>query len=171
MLLNKSDIKQIKEMKKAGIVIPLLIFFISCLVFIIPVLFIVLKGNYSWINYLSITISIILVCFIINWGINRKYNKDLKHGLKILEEGIVQHKEEKKSYEAGGGSLHIPILGSIFPKLFSQTPRVTVICYLIINNIRYEVEEELYDRVSENEKLNLFFARYSKIRLSIERKA
>lgn len=170
MRLNQNDIKEIKEMKKPGLVLPFLLFLLSCF-FIIPALFDTIAGHFTWLEYLGIVSLIISLCFLLNWGINRKYNNDLKYGIKIIETEVIQQKLEKKSYEAGGGSMHIPILGWIFPKLFSQTPKLTVICYLVIKNTRFEVAESLYDSVEEQEIVNLYYTKFSKTLLEIKKKA
>ena len=170
MRLNENDIKEIKEQKKPGIVLPFLLFLLSCFL-IIPALFDTIAGHFTWFEYLGVVSLIISICLLINWRMNRKYNNDLKYGFKVIETESIQRKLDKKSYEAGGGAMHIPILGSIFPKLFSQTPKLTVICYLVIKNIKFEVTESLYESVQEQGSVDLFYSKFSKTLLEIRKKA
>jgi len=59
---------------------------------------------------------------------------DLEEDTKVVKKGKVQKKESYTSYESGSGSIHIPILGDLFSKLFSVKMRSKNRYYLIINN-------------------------------------
>ena len=74
-------------------------------------------------NYLIlifVDLFIVVLCIFIIYLMNRKLSKDLLSGVKIVKLEKVQKKECEISYEAGSGGLSIPILGNLFPKLFSK---------------------------------------------------
>ena len=74
-----------------------------------------------------------------------------------MKQGIVEDKDYRKDYEAGSGSLSIPLLGHLFPKLFHQEmnplDRYFVIVKFVDGLYRYEVEKELYDRIEKGDKV------------------
>lgn len=66
-----------------------------------------------------------------------------------MKQGIIIDKEYKADYEAGSGSLHIPILGDLFPKLFSSEMKPIDRWFLIIRTdalYRYEVTKEVHKK-------------------------
>lgn len=72
----------------------------------------------------------------------------------------VTRKEKKTSYEAGSGTLYIPIISDLFPKLFKQNMRSTHKFYIISDNTKYQVKEDVYNKLKEgdyfNKNLSLF---------------
>jgi hypothetical protein len=72
----------------------------------------------------------------------------------------VVSKKIEKSYEGGSGSLHIPFLGDLFPKLFSQEMKESFKYYVFTKKHRYEVEKHDYDRlqigVDFDERLSIY---------------
>lgn len=80
-----------------------------------------------------------------------------------MKQGIVIEKEYIKDYEAGSGSLHIPILGNLFPKLFSQEMRPLDRWFLIVDTAaiyRYEVTEDVYQSVNIGDKVTIGTDKY-----------
>ncbi|NDV83903.1 hypothetical protein [Bacteroides sp. 51] len=81
-----------------------------------------------------------------------------------METGIVVEKEAITDYEAGSGSLHIPILGDLFPKLFGQRMKPVGRWFITarVNNglYRYEVEEDLYKRLKEGDQIGIGTDKY-----------
>ncbi|WP_133250001.1 hypothetical protein [Marinifilum breve] len=165
--LTDTDIKEIKYMTRAGYIIPTLFLAFAALESIYLVLG---EGvDPSTITFILINASVVTCLIIISYLINRKYFKDLKSGEKKIEIHTVQKKEDRTSYEAGSGTLHIPILGDLFPKLWSQEMKKNYLMYLIIKNTRFEVSKELYDQVNIGESVQMHYSRYSNILLSIKK--
>lgn len=80
-----------------------------------------------------------------------------------MKQGIVIEKEYIKDYEAGSGSLHIPILGDLFPKLFSQEMRPIGRWFLIVRTdalYRYEVTKEVYEEAQIGDKVSIGTDKY-----------
>lgn len=113
--------------------------------------------------------AVILICLLINYRVSHKLKLDLKDGIKVSKKAIVQDKEYKASWEAGSGTLHIPVLGNLFPKLWGQEMRDSGTYYLIINNTRYEVDRKLYEDVIPGDMVLMFYTQYSNSRLGIEK--
>jgi hypothetical protein len=109
-----------------------------------------------------------MFCILLSFLINRKLNKDLKFGTKKIRIEEVTKKEDKTSYEAGSGTLHIPILGDLFPKLWSKKMKPSYKVFLIINNYRYEIDKQLYDKVKKGDLVEMHYSQCSETLLSIE---
>lgn len=75
-----------------------------------------------------------------------------------METGIVERKEYKVDFEAGSGSLHIPILRDLFPNLWGQKMNPIAKWILIVNNTEYSVEKNLYDNVKEGDSVEILYA-------------
>lgn len=112
---------------------------------------------------------IILLSFIVCWRVNRKFNKDLRAGIKTITTETVQKKEAIQSAEPGSGALFIPILGNLFPKLWGQEMKGTTIFNLVIGSVSYNIEEETFAIVEEGAAVKMHFAPNSKILLKVER--
>ncbi len=164
--LTESDRKEIKHMTRIGFVLPGLILGISV---IINLLFLVdTNDNTNFVLLTFIDFGIIIICLGISYLMNRKYYQDLKLGVKIIRIEKVQDKENKTSYEAGSGTLHRPVLGKLFPKLWSQEMKPIFLVYLIINNYRYEVNKTLFDKTRIGDFVEMHYSEISETLLTIE---
>ena len=76
--------------------------------------------DFSDLKIITIIIITIGVSYLILVGMNRKIIKDLKSEKKLIETKIVEKKENTIDYEVGSGSLYIPVLGKLFPKIWGQ---------------------------------------------------
>ena len=117
-----------------------------------------------------VNITLIGLNIMISYFMNRNFNLDLKSGVKIVREERVQNKEYKTDYEAGSGTLFIPVLGNLIPKLWGQEMRPNEKLSLIINGFHFEVEKELYSKVKENDVVLMYYSMYSDTLLGIELK-
>jgi len=165
MQLTETDIKKIKYEKRMAFVFSslLLLFGGFC-----NLVYIVLSQDKSWILLFVGDFCLIGLCSLIIHVMNRKYNYDLQTGLKTIKLEKVQRKECETSYEAGSGSMHVPILGSLFPKIWGQEMKPSLKYNLIINGFRYEVSKEIFEKVNENEFVEMQFAKHSDTLLGIE---
>ena len=55
-------------------------------------------------------------------------------------------------YEAGSGSLYIPILGDLFPKLWGQKMKEIKKYKVILNGTTQQIEKDLFESVNEGVK-------------------
>ena len=124
-----------------------------------------IDDQFTTIFYIGLTAISIAISFLIN----RKYFKDLKNGDKIIKTEKVYKKENRTSYEAGSGTLHIPILRYLSPKLWTQEMKAHFLVYLIINNYRYKVDKTLFDNVKEGDYVKMHYSTYSNTLLRIEK--
>jgi len=66
----------------------------------------------------------------------------------------VKRKETFKSYEAGGGSLYIPLISDLFPKWFKHEPKEKLKYFIITSDTKYRVEEKVYHRLEVGDHFN-----------------
>ncbi|MFA5851022.1 MAG: hypothetical protein WC833_14220 [Bacteroidales bacterium] len=165
MELTESDIKVLKGEKRIAYVFSGMVLVFGLL---FNILYMIMIVNNDLLILLSVDAAIILLSFLISYWMNKKINKDIREETTLLRLAEVQGKETVASYEAGSGTLHIPILGDLFPKLWSQKMRESSKFYLIIERYRYEVGQELYERVNEKEFVKMYFSQHSDILLRIE---
>jgi hypothetical protein len=162
--LTTEDIKEIKYQKRlafviAGLIIPsgMLFNFVYFLV----------NKDISLLTLLFINSILLILIILIPVLMNRKYNLDIKKGIKVIKQASIQKKESETSFEAGSGSLHIPILGDLFPKLFSKEMAKEIKHNLIINGFRYQVDKELFEKVEEGDLVEMFYSANSETFLGI----
>ncbi|MFC4673663.1 hypothetical protein [Dysgonomonas termitidis] len=161
--LTEHDIKIIRDEMRIGFIFSSLFLFADLL--------------FNFVYYIEygidiclilVNIGILSLCILIPFFMNKNYRKDLDAGEKIVELGKIQIKECKKSYEAGSGNLYIPILGNLFPKLWGSQPRLSLLCYLVINNVRYKVDDDFYNKVNEEEIIKMYFTIHSHMMIGFE---
>ena len=74
-------------------------------------------------------------------------------------ETVVEKKIEE-GYEAGSGTLNIPILGDLFPKVWGQEMKKIYKYYIFTEKYRYAVDEEVYNSLNIGDefdsKLSIF---------------
>lgn len=128
--------------------------------------------NKSEVNYLMIILidlGIVLLAYFVCNRINLKVNRDLKDNKKELFKKRVDKKIEKKSYEAGSGTLFIPILGDLFPKLLGQKMRETRRYFIFTSDTKYEVEKEVYNYLKKDTEFYVHIAKHSETVLNFSK--
>ncbi|MBB4035523.1 hypothetical protein GGR21_001416 [Dysgonomonas hofstadii] len=158
--LTVDDIKYIKGEKRIAYVFSSMLFFFLLL---FSLAYYLIYGIDC--IFLIIDASLLPFCFLLPVLMNKKYNTDVKSGVKTAKIEKVQSKEQTKSYEAGSGNLYIPVLGNLFPKMWGSHPRMSYIYYLIINNIRYRAGKESYEKVESGDYIEVFYTTYSHMQI------
>ena len=74
-----------------------------------------------------------------------------------MRTGVIQKKEYKVDFEAGSGSLYIPVLGDLFPNLWGQKMNPVDKWILVIDNTTYPVDKDFSDRVSEGDSVEIYY--------------
>ena len=166
MKLSSEDIKELKYEKRFGFIFPGIIIAVAALLNI-PYFLTVPEPNMVYV--ILINTAVILLSLLVNYKMNHKLNMDLREGIKISKRAKVQDKESTTSSEAGSGMLFIPILGNLFPKLWGQKMRQKDYYSLILNNTRYEVDQNLYEAVTHGDEVNIYYAENSNSQLGIEK--
>ena len=166
MKLSSEDIKELKYEKRFGFIFPAMIIAFAVLM---NILYFLTVPEPKMVYVILINTAVVLLSLLLNYKMNRKLNMDLREGIKIPKRAKVQDKEHTASSEAGSGMMYIPILGDIFPKLWGQKMRPKEYHSLIINNTRYEVDQNLYEAVSHGDEVNIYYAENSNSQLGIEK--
>jgi hypothetical protein len=93
---------------------------------------------------------------------NKKYYSDIRNNEKLSEKKIIQRKIDKTDYEAGSGNM---------TTLPHNNPMKEFTRYdLIIDNIKYRIDKELFDNCNDGDEVLFYYAPKSKYLLSIEKK-
>ncbi len=102
--------------------------------------------------------------FLIGWLINRKWWIDLKINEKNIIYKKVAKKESIESY-AAGSSVGISTSGKKSPLYSGQSSKMNY--YFIIEQTRYEVDQQLWNDLQENETVEFHYASKSNDLLGI----
>jgi len=145
--LTKSDENEIRHMIRAGFVLPVLFFLVSCLIYIMIIVFNNIRNSHPEI----IIPVLLLAAYLLSLRMNRKYRKDLLDGYKTVQRVVIEETEQKKSYEAGSG-----ILGR---------PKETIMYYFIIERTRYEVSQDMYESCQAGDSIYMFYTPHSNIHI------
>lgn len=164
MQLTDKDIKTIKYEKRIGFVFS---GFVLAFGGLFNLIYVVTHQDFNWAMLILIDSGLIGLSVLISYLINRKYNLDLKAGTKVVRIEKVQQIENKTTYEAGSGSMYIPILGDLFPKLWKQEMRPIVKLNLIINGFRFEVEKDTFFNVKKDDLVEMYYSKHSDTLLGI----
>ncbi len=167
MKLTDNDIKTIKNEKRMGYLFSGIILAFGFLFNLISIL---AFPEIELTTIALVDLLIILLCILISYFVNRKFNMDLKSGTKTIKVAQIQKKQMQTSYEAGSGALFIPILGNLFPKLWGQKMKPSDKFNLVIDAVSYEINKELYDIVNAGDSVEMNFSKHSKILLGISKK-
>lgn len=119
---------------------------------------------------LSLTdLGVLFLAYFVCNRVNLKVNRDLKDNVKELLKRRVDKKIVEKSYEAGSGTLYIPILGDLFPRVWGQKMNERKKYFIYSNDYRHEVEEEMYNYLKKGDEFYIHMAKNSGIVLSFSR--
>ncbi|HET8687620.1 MAG TPA: hypothetical protein VFM18_13290 [Methanosarcina sp.] len=104
---------------------------------------------------------LLFLAYFLSYRINLKINRDLKENKKETNRMILTGKEEKTEVQAGSGSLAIPVLGDLFPKLWGQRMSGMRRTFLTAGDKKYEASPELYDALKTGEAFYVHIAPHS----------
>ncbi|MFO7864994.1 MAG: hypothetical protein R6U85_13430 [Salinivirgaceae bacterium] len=151
--LSPADRKAIRYEKRMGYIFAILI--LTAGAFINLILFLLHPEQLKMLIFIDVTIVSLSVFVLIM--VNRKHNKDLKNGEKVLKEAALQAKKQETSYEAGSGMLYIPILGNILPRLWGQKMRPSQKYFFKVEGERHEVDEQTFKSTNVGDLVMLHF--------------
>ena len=162
MRLTEQDIKDLKYQCRMGYIIP---FFFLTLgsIFITGFVHLIITGikEPEGDFHIYMTIGVIfIVSILINYLMNGKLKKDIQNGEKILEQKTIQRKESMIVAEAGSANVG---------NLPHFRPMNTAIRYdLIIDNTKYRIEKELYEKCKDGDDIYFHIAPISRFRIKID---
>lgn len=151
--LQTIDITKIKYSCRPGMLICMMMIFTSSLLLIGSDLY---EHQTPLINSWPYFAGSIIFAFLILFLMNRGCYLDLKKGYKTIDRKTIQKKESKIDFEAGSGKSHM------FQKMNSFNAY-----YLIIENTRYRVKEELFNTVEMGSSVSFELTAHRKHRLAI----
>ncbi|MEE4198210.1 MAG: hypothetical protein V2I54_11235 [Bacteroidales bacterium] len=157
--LTPQDRKKLKASARVGFIISFLMFLVSLAPWIISIL----ENKEGFLIYL--TPIGILMSVIILWLANRKFWSDLRAGEKDVLIKTIDKKVAQEDYEAGS-SAGFSTNGkkSAFYKEMNAFTNYAI----IVENVKYRVDKELWDRVEEKDKVEFHFAPKSRELLAIK---
>ncbi|MDA3865535.1 MAG: hypothetical protein PF489_02170 [Salinivirgaceae bacterium] len=164
--LTAEDRKTIRYERRMGYIFAVLI--LTAGAFINLVLLLLQPGQFQMLVFIDAGILALSVFVLIM--VNRKHNKDLKNGEKVLKEAALQAKKQETSYEAGSGMLYIPILGDIFPRVWGQKMRPAQKYFFKVEGERHEVDEQTFNSTNAGDPVFLHFSLYGHNLLGISTK-
>lgn len=160
--LTANDKKELKNQCKIGYVLPTLIFLLGTAICVV-----LYELNFNEANSPDFQIDLLIaagffvISFLLSFFINRKYIQDLRNNEKVAETKIIQQKSETKDFEAGSGNV-TPVAHLNEMKGFFRYD-------IVVENVKYRIDKELYDICSDGDKLVFYYAPKSKYLLSIEK--
>lgn len=168
MSFTSEEIIEIKRSKRVGYVFAAAIFAFGGIITL----------YYQKINnleYSNIKVVITALMFVgsgllVLYLLNRKHNKDLASGKKLIETKRIEKKETIIAYEPGSGSLHIPVLGYLFPNIWGQKMKEYKKFRLTINGLKYDIEENLFNTLNEGDDIELTWSFYGETFLGVKKK-
>ncbi len=162
--LTEKDIKELKCQCRMGYVLPAMVFILGTLI-VVAIYELNFNKHTKGLNLeldLFITLGFLIVSFIISYLMNRKYYADIRKDEKVAKTKTVQEKTGKKDFEAGSGNV---------TTLPHNRPMNEFARYdLVVENVKYRVDKELYDKCSAGDEVLFFYAPKSNYLLSIEKK-
>ncbi|MDY6799704.1 MAG: hypothetical protein SVU94_00610 [Bacteroidota bacterium] len=158
--LTPQDRKKLKASARVGFIISFLFFLLSLAPWIVAII----KndeGNLKYLTPVGILISVIIL-----WLVNRKFWSDLRTGKKDVLIKTIDKKTAQKDYEAGS-SAGFSTNGkkSAFYKEMNAFTNYAI----IVENVKYRVNKELWDKVNEKDEVEFHFAPNSKELLAIKK--
>jgi len=160
--LTQQDIKELKYEKRIGYVFAGIIL-TFCAFFNLWFFATNCEREWSllllrdWLLVLLTDFVILILSLLTTFLINRKINKDLFAGIKIVTTEKIEWKEHRIDYKAGSG-VKAPGMKPFSKYIF------------ILNGIAYNVEKELFDSVEKGDLVEIHTAKCSEALLGIKKK-
>ncbi|HUX54372.1 MAG TPA: hypothetical protein VMV56_08160 [Williamwhitmania sp.] len=168
MKLTTEDVRTIKYEKRLGYLFAA---FLLALGGIANLYYLVTNENTEINTLLLMDLLVVGLCVLVPYAMNYKYSRDIKLGIKTIKTVVVLSKEESIDYEAGSGTLYIPVLGALFPKIWGQEMKQVVKYMLNIADYKYGVTKEIYDGVSEGDEIEMHYTACSEMFLGFKEKS
>lgn len=157
--LTQNNIKALRYQCRMGYILPAMLFVIGT---VISVVVFETRINSKDLNFEMILImafGMAGLSFFIGYKMNWKYISDIRNKEKQIETKIIQSKASKKDFEAGSGTL---VVGQDMNEFYSYS--------IVVENIRYRVDEKLFSSCSDGDELLFNYAPKSRYLMKIELK-
>jgi cell division protein FtsL len=158
--LSEKDRKELKFQCRAGYIFGVMIFFIGAVAsaFFFKTAFMEeTNAEEIQIGFIVILSSFFL-SFLVGFLINRKYLADLRYNVKEIEPKVIERKKSKEDFEADIER----------PRSYRMTSYARY--DLIIENTKYKVSKDFFDKCSEGDEVIFNIAPISGYLLGIDKK-
>ncbi len=157
--LTPQDIKTLRYQCRKGYILPVLFFIIaSAGAYLLLNKWVIIEGKVIASQQFIITLLVIAILAVfISYLMIGKYLADIRRKEKKVVEKIVQKKEQNKDFEAGSGTLYV-----------GQKMNEYDTYNIIVDNTRYEVGPELYEKCREGGKVAFHYGPKSNYLIKIE---
>ncbi|MFO7828945.1 MAG: hypothetical protein R6V23_10015 [Bacteroidales bacterium] len=159
-ILTKEDKNILKSSSRIGFVFSLFLFLPSIAAWFLS------KFGYIEIIPDLLPPAGVLLSFLILFLVNRKYWIDLSKGEKDILVKSITKKESKEDYEAGS-SVGYSTNGKKHAYYSGMSSHMKY--YIIVDNVRYRIDKEMWEQVNENDKIEFHIAPGSKELLLIKK--
>ncbi|WP_321320610.1 hypothetical protein [Labilibaculum sp.] len=162
--LTEQDIKNIKYQCRMGYILPFFFFTLGSIFITALVDFIVsFEREIEGSIHIYLTIGILfIISVLMNYLMNGKYKADLRNKEKILERKTIQKKLATEDVEAGSAN--------VGPLPHNRSMNKFMRYDLIIDNTKYRIDKELFDKCSDGDDVFFHIAPKSKYRIKIDLK-
>ena len=161
MKLSCSEKKKLKTERRIGYVFMAIVYMFGAL--FNAIYFLINSFGLSLTALVLIDFGVLLLGAVIMILINKQVNRDLKSNTKGVLVKVVKDKHTEKSHEAGGGTLYIPILGGLFPKLWDQKIGEITKYFVVTEGYTYEVDKNEYESFQIGETIQIYYGKASGI--------
>lgn len=153
-LLTKDDIAIIRREMRMPVIFAIMITLLGT--FALIGVYYTLKPE-SALNYIMLEVLFVMLALLLKNTMNRKYQRDLERGKKVIKMATVQRKEMRRTSEAGSGSL-------------ATYEKVEVIFdpRLIIEGYSQMVSPEVYSAVNAGEMVEMHYTMHSNYLIDIK---
>nr|WP_321354047.1 hypothetical protein [uncultured Draconibacterium sp.] len=157
--LTKTDKKNLRNQCKMGLILSLLVFVFATIIGV-TIYELSFDSDPNGLNIkmaASIAIVTLILSALLNLLLNRKFYRDLQFNEKIQIIRTLMSKSERKDYHAAS------------PRSGMSTA-YNEIYEFVVDDVKFDVDKELFDRCTEGDQLILNYAPKSEYLLSIEKK-
>lgn len=168
MSLTPEEIKEIKYNKRFGYILSVVV--IVCGTTTVFVCSQIETIKLSNIRIFELTFLTFGLSALVLYVMNRKLNMDLRFKERLVETKRIDNRKKLVDYEVGSGSLYIPLLGDLFPKIWGQEMKGKKKFRLTIDGENYDVEEDLFNAVNEGDEIELHWSFYGEVFLGLKLK-
>lgn len=119
--------------------------------------------------FIILTFLSILAGIVAFFILTSKLRKDLSTKKTTYKKGIITNKTHKIDYEAGSVTMPVTILSFLTPKIFKREMKQINIYSVSINNMKFELMKEDFDKAEAGKEIYIKRAFYSNMFLGLEK--
>ncbi|PKP00736.1 MAG: hypothetical protein CVU14_07010 [Bacteroidetes bacterium HGW-Bacteroidetes-9] len=165
MKLTEADIRLIKYEKRFGYIFAGLILSMGAF---LNLFYFVASAEKNLLIAIPVDFIILILSGLVVFFMNRKLNQDLKADYRKKTDARVGAKQSEPVFKPGARGLKTEIVGNMLPEALATEDETSERYYLIIDNHRYEVSRNLYQKVEPGDSVKMYFSAFSETYLGME---